>query len=137
MNEYPLPTQSGHSLRIDAGRIAPHRVACICHGETDSGDARRDEELRDARLRPCEFPLQEVALPAQQEAHTVKIWKAAFAAVVVSLIVFGTASAQSWPSRPIKIVVPFAPGGSTDIIGRLVADQLGRDLGQPIIVENV
>lgn len=67
----------------------------------------------------------------------MKIWKAAFAAVAASLIAVGTASAQGWPSRPIKIIVPFAPGGSTDIIGRLAADQLGRDLGQPVIVENV
>jgi tripartite-type tricarboxylate transporter receptor subunit TctC len=67
----------------------------------------------------------------------MKIWKAAFAAVAASLIAVGTASAQNWPSRPIKIIVPFAAGGSTDIIGRLVADQLGRDVGQPAIVENV
>jgi tripartite-type tricarboxylate transporter receptor subunit TctC len=67
----------------------------------------------------------------------MKIWKAAFAAVIASLIAVGTASAQTWPSRPIKLIVPFAPGGSTDIIGRLAADQLGRDLGQPVIVENV
>lgn len=67
----------------------------------------------------------------------MKIWKAAFAAIALSLIGLGTASAQNWPSRPIKIIVPFAPGGSTDIIGRLAADQLGRDLGQPVIVENV
>jgi tripartite-type tricarboxylate transporter receptor subunit TctC len=67
----------------------------------------------------------------------MKIWKAACAAIALSLIGLGTASAQNWPNRPIKIIVPFAPGGSTDIIGRLAADQLGRDLGQPVIVENV
>jgi tripartite-type tricarboxylate transporter receptor subunit TctC len=67
----------------------------------------------------------------------MKIWKAALAAVATSLIAVGTASAQNWPSRPIKIIVPFAPGGSTDIIGRLAADQLGRDIGQAVVVENV
>jgi tripartite-type tricarboxylate transporter receptor subunit TctC len=67
----------------------------------------------------------------------MKIWKAAFAAAVVSIIGLSIASAQTWPSRPIKIVVPFAPGGSTDIIGRLAADQLSRNLGQPVVVENV
>src|SRR5215471_6434047 len=67
----------------------------------------------------------------------MKIWKAALGAALVSLMGLGIASAQSWPSRPIKMVVPFAPGGSTDIIGRLAADQLGRDLGQSVVVENV
>jgi tripartite-type tricarboxylate transporter receptor subunit TctC len=67
----------------------------------------------------------------------VRIWKAAIAAIVVSLIGMSAASAQDWPSRSIRIIVPFAPGGSTDIIGRLVADQLARDLGQAVVVENV
>jgi tripartite-type tricarboxylate transporter receptor subunit TctC len=46
------------------------------------------------------------------------------------------ASAQSWPTKPIKLIIPFAAGGTTDILGRLLAQQLTKDLGQNVIVEN-
>ena len=47
-----------------------------------------------------------------------------------------TARAADYPTRPIKLVVPYAAGGPTDVLGRLVGEYLGRDLKQPVIVEN-
>ena len=46
------------------------------------------------------------------------------------------ALAQVWPSKPIRLIIPFAPGGTTDIVARAVGDRLGRELGQTVIIEN-
>jgi len=48
----------------------------------------------------------------------------------------GRASAQAWPSRYVKLVVPFPPAGSADVVARLLADRLSEKLGQQIVIEN-
>ncbi len=48
-----------------------------------------------------------------------------------------TARAQAYPSRPITMVVPFAAGGNSDTIGRILAERMREPLGQPVIIENV
>src|SRR5262249_15883331 len=57
----------------------------------------------------------------------------AFAVVAAAI---GTASAADYPSRPIKLVVPYAAGGPSDVQARLIAEYLGRDLKQTVFVEN-
>ena len=69
----------------------------------------------------------------------MKILKAmlgATAAAAVSLLSYA-ASAQTYPERTITMVVPFAAGGPTDTVARLVAESMSKDLGQQIVVENV
>ncbi len=48
----------------------------------------------------------------------------------------GTAQAQTWPDKPVHIIVAFTPGSATDVIGRSVANELSARLGQPVIIEN-
>ena len=62
---------------------------------------------------------------------------AAIAAAGLSVCAAASANAQAYPSHPIIMVVPLAPGGSTDVLGRIMAQAMAERLGQPVIVENV
>src|SRR6185369_9129139 len=60
----------------------------------------------------------------------------AFCMLAFALIVSNDAMGQAWPTRPVRVIVTFAPGGSSDIVARLVAIPLQAELGQSIIVDN-
>jgi len=60
----------------------------------------------------------------------------AFALLSVAAFAATTATAQDFPNKPIKVLVPYAPGGATDIVARIVGEQVRQTLGQPFVVEN-
>ncbi len=59
------------------------------------------------------------------------------AAVAGLLALSGAAGAQDWPTRPVTMVIPFAAGGPTDVLGRVMAQRMSDILGQQVVVENV
>jgi tripartite-type tricarboxylate transporter receptor subunit TctC len=66
-----------------------------------------------------------------------KLIAACLGAVAVAAVSAGAALAQAFPAKPVTMIVPFAAGGPTDIIARIVGEHMGRTLGQQIIIENV
>src|SRR6185369_13774614 len=60
----------------------------------------------------------------------------AMASVLADFPFLHPAAAETWPDQPIHIVVPFTPGSATDVVARIVAAEMAKNLGQPVIVEN-
>ena len=58
------------------------------------------------------------------------------AGLAATVLATGSVWAQAYPTKPIKLQVPFAPGGTTDIVARVISEPLGKVLGQNVIIEN-
>ena len=64
-------------------------------------------------------------------------FKSMLAVLTVATLVCGSAvGAETYPSRPIRLIVPFAAGGPTDVMARMIAIPMGKSLGQTVLVEN-
>ena len=59
-----------------------------------------------------------------------------FRTTLAALAVAATSTLAAWPEKPVKVLIGYAPGGSTDVVGRLISQKLGEKLGQPIVIEN-
>ena len=57
-------------------------------------------------------------------------------ALAILIAVAGSAAAEPYPERPITIIVPYAAGGSSDVLGRLIGERLSKSLGQPVVIDN-
>jgi len=73
---------------------------------------------------------------AMFQAFTDKTMRCAFLSLLAALVLTDMASAQSWPSRPVRMIVPQAAGGMADIVARVISSPLSRELGQQVIVDN-
>jgi len=58
-------------------------------------------------------------------------------AILAALSISAPVGAQTYPSKPLTMVIPFAAGGPTDVIGRIIGEQMSKALGQPVVIENV
>jgi tripartite-type tricarboxylate transporter receptor subunit TctC len=63
-------------------------------------------------------------------------WLAAAAVAAITAGAITPATAQDYPTRPVRMIIPFPPGGSNDVVGRLIATHLGDRLGKQVVVDN-
>lgn len=81
------------------------------------------------------FPAQPATQPHAAQPRR-RSWLMVVAAATASSWLAWPSAAQEWPSKPIKLVVNFAPGGAADVLARAVAPTLSQQLGQPVVIEN-
>ena len=85
------------------------------------------------RIAVGKLQVKETAPGARASARRAKVWRGA---LLGALLIPGAVLAQGYPSKPIRIIVPFAAGGAVDVVARAVGQRLSEQMGNPVIVED-
>ncbi|TMJ79812.1 MAG: hypothetical protein E6G76_27785, partial [Alphaproteobacteria bacterium] len=133
-------------------------AALALRGVSKHGALRRSHASRRALTRPPpdegERPLTDIRRSADpisfppvaegpmnlarlKRRAVITLLGGAAALLAASILALGSAAAQTYPSRPITLVVPFPPGGATDAIARIIQDSMSQSLGQQLVIENI
>jgi tripartite-type tricarboxylate transporter receptor subunit TctC len=70
------------------------------------------------------------------KSTTLRVCGCAAAMAALAVAFAGSAAAQSYPARPVRLIIPFSPGGAADVPGRILGDRLTKVLGQQVVIEN-
>src|SRR3954468_3327412 len=111
-----------------------HRGRCGARPRTP----RRSRRARQPAGMGVSFALETIipGQPQGRDAMTMLKTAVKLAAAMVALCAGFQAAAQTYPTRPVKIIVPATTGGAIDVIARVLADKMTASLGQPVVVEN-
>src|SRR5262249_10101252 len=106
-------------------------------GRRTGGDSARPEgDRRVPRRRARRGRARGTRAAALMQVFIQALRRCALAALLASAAATQCARAQGYPARPVTLVVPFAPGGGTEVLARLLAQRLEQRLGKPIVIEN-
>src|SRR5438445_69888 len=94
----------------------------------------REEKMRAATLSQPES--RRMGDDKMTESRRRKFMRRKLSVALAAWALAGACFAQDWPSKPVRVIVPFAPGGPVDIIARIVGAKLNETLGQQFVVEN-